>query len=360
MPGANELDVGAAVADIGAGLGFGSDDNGGGDDLDLDAGSSDGAGGDGGSAAAGGGGAPGGDPAGTTPEGDTSQVPADDATPPASGTPAPKPGQAPNTWKPEVAAKWAALDPEVQAEILRREDDMFKGIEGYKANAKIGEQFNQVIEPYKHILAHFKVDPVQQLSGLMKAHYTLATGSPEQRVQLFRHLAGQYGVDVSELSKDPPYVDPEVKRLTEGHQALESKFNQTQQELLREREAAAQQRVEAFEKETEADGKTLKRPYFKELEADVAAQLRAGAKDLQEAYDRAVWANPVTRVKEQQRLQQEADSKRKAEEKAKAEAARKATAANTRTTAKSGSAAAPLGSMDDTLRETLAKIEKRS
>ena len=76
-------------------------------------------------------------------------------------------------------------------------------------------------------------------------------------------------------------------------------------------------------------------------------------------YDRAVWSNPAVRTKELSRQQADAAKKAADEATAKAEAARKSTAANVRTSAKSGSAAAPLGSMDDTLAETFAAIKAR-
>lgn len=49
-------------------------------------------------------------------------------------------------------------------------------------------------------------------------------------------------------------------------------------------------------------------PYFDELADEIAVQIKAG-KELQEAYDTAVWANPVTRQKELARIQLEKDSK---------------------------------------------------
>ena len=115
------LDLSAAGESISADL-FGSstggDDNGSGtDDVNLD----DGAG---------------------TGDGTATTDPA------AMGTPAAKEGeagtstatglQAPKTWRPEAAAKFATLPPEVQQEVLKREEDIFKGLEGYKADASIG------------------------------------------------------------------------------------------------------------------------------------------------------------------------------------------------------------------------------
>ena len=42
----------------------------------------------------------------------------------------------PKGWKQEALDKFATLDPEIQAEVLQREDDFFKGIEQYKQAAQ--------------------------------------------------------------------------------------------------------------------------------------------------------------------------------------------------------------------------------
>ena len=49
-------------------------------------------------------------------------------------------------------------------------------------------------------------------------------------------------------------------------------------------------------------------PYFDELADEIALQIKAG-KTLQDAYETAVYANPVTRAKELARIQLEKDSK---------------------------------------------------
>ena len=53
---------------------------------------------------------------------DAQAAPVADSTEPAAAEVLP----APKTWRPEAAAKWAALPPEVQQEVLKREQDIFK------------------------------------------------------------------------------------------------------------------------------------------------------------------------------------------------------------------------------------------
>jgi hypothetical protein len=278
-------------------------------------------------------------------------------TPPAATTttpPAPGANEPPRTWRPEAAAEWAAVPPKVQAEILKREQDMFQGLETYKADAVVGKSVNSVLSPYMPILKQFNIDPVQQIGSLMQAHHTLATGAPEQKEALFRNLARDYGVDLGKLAgMEPAYVDPTVSGLQKDVQTLRSELSARQaadHQAAIKREAAV---IDAFA----ADPANV---HFQTVANDMVAILESKqASSLKDAYEKAIWLNPVSRAAEIARQQTEQAAKAKEEEAAKAAAAKAATAANVRTRAKSGSAAAPTGSMDDTLSETLAKIKAR-
>jgi hypothetical protein len=93
--------------------------------------------------------------------------------------------------------------------------------------------------------------------------------------------------------------------------------------------------------------------------ADDIARFVSQGLSLQDAYDKAVWANPVTREKQvQSRLQTEAE---KAKERARLDALpkKKAAGVNVRGRETQRTPTEPLGSMEETMRETLAKIKGR-
>ena len=280
--------------------------------------------------------------------------PAEPATP-VSSDPAPAPAsqtEPPKTWRPEAIAKWATLPPEVQQEVLKREADMFRGLEMYKADAATGKSIQQLLAPYMPMLQAAGLNPLQQIDGLMKAHHLLATGTPEQKQMLFQRLAQDYGVTLQPPG-EAPFVDPSVAALQTEISALKSQINARSQ-----REEAAVR--ETLQKELETFAADPAHQYFEEVTTDIAGLLRSGAaKDLTDAYEKAVWANPVTRAKEQSRLAAEAEAKRAADEAKRVEEARKATSANVRSRPKAASAAAPLGSIDDTLSAVLSDIRSR-
>lgn len=282
------------------------------------------------------------------------------ATPPAAGTPSAKEGasapaastlQPPKTWRPEAAAKFATLPPEVQQEVLKREEDIFKGLESYKADASIGKALKGVVQPYLQVFQSQGIDPMQQVSGLMRAHVALATGTPEQKQQFFQHLAKEYGVD---LDTEAPYVDPQVAGLQKQLSDLQSRLNGREQHEANEARSKLQAEIDSFASDPAHQ-------YFDEVANDMAGLLRSGAaKDLKDAYDKAIWANPITRAKEQARLTADAETKAKAEAAEKAKQARKATGANVKSSAKAASGTAPLGSIDDTLKAALVAIKSRA
>lgn len=259
--------------------------------------------------------------------------------------------QAPKTWRPEAAAKFASLPPEVQQEVLKREEDIFRGLEAYKADASIGKALKGIVQPYMQVFQAQGIDPLQQVSGLMRAHVALSTGTPEQKQQFFQHLAKEYGV---ELGMEAPYIDPQVAGLQKQLAELQSRLNVREQQEIAEARSKLQAEIDAFASDPAHQ-------YFDEVANDIAGLLRSGAaKSLQEAYEKAVWANPITRAKEQARLTAEAEAKAKAEAAEKAKQARKAIGANVKSSAKAASGTAPLGSIDDTLNAALAAIKSRA
>ena len=281
--------------------------------------------------------------------GDADPAPADPA--PADPAPAPAGLEVPKTWRADAAAKWAAIDPLVQAEILKREEDIFKGLESYKADAGMGRQLQQVIAPYQQIFQQSGIDPMQQVSELMRAHVALATGTPEQKQMFFQRLAQDYGVN---LGGETPYVDPQVAGLQKQLSDLQSRLMGRERQEQSTMQANLQREIDTFASDP-------KHPHFDEVASDIAGLLRSGAaKDLADAYEKAIWANPVTRAKEQARLTAESNAKAAQEAAARAEAAKKAAGANVKSKAKAASAAAPRGSIDDTLSAALTEIRSRA
>lgn len=264
---------------------------------------------------------------------------------------------APKTWRKEAAATWAALPSEAKNEILKREADIFAGIETYKVDAGFGKSVKSVVAPYEQIMRDNNMDPVRTIGGLLNAHHTLATGTPQARQELFFRMAKDYGIDLTGASQEagePPYVDPAVAALQNELASVKSTLSQQAQKIAAEQRAVVSKQIDAFA----ADPSNI---YWNEVSDEMAALLESKqASTLQEAYEKAIWTNPVVRAKEIAKQTAEATAKAQAEAAAKLEAAKQATAANVKARAKSGSATTPLGSLDDTLAAAMANIKARA
>ena len=281
---------------------------------------------------------------------------------PASTTTKPEPRTlAPGTWRQEAAARWKDIDPVIQAEILKREDDVHKGISNYKQAADAWKLTHQAIAPYLPTLQQLRIDPIQQIQGLMDINHRLATGTPEDKIQVLTDMAKRFNVDLAAL--DPaaqPWVDPQVASLQQTVRDLQSSLRQLEQVPVAQQKQAIAVEVDKFASDPA-------HVHFDRVYPEMVMLLRADNKiSLKEAYDKAVWANPVTRAEELQKVETEKAAQAakaavdaKAAAAARTAAARRATGVNVRSSAYSGRSSTPLGSIDDTLAQTLASIQGR-
>lgn len=264
---------------------------------------------------------------------------------------------APKTWSKEALAEWATIPDRAKQEILKREEDMFRGLEQYKAAADVGRAYDSAVEPYKQILSAEGVDPVQLFQSFAGNHYLLSRGTPEQKLGLAANLLDSYGIDLIQLAEfigDQVPADPTIARLEQEIAELRAGQQRVQTQELSAQQARINAEVEAFA----ADPKNI---YFNELIDDIAKLMGSGAAaSLQQAYDTAVYANPTTKAKELARLTAEAKSAAEAETEARGKKVARLTGPNVTTIPKQRDGTVPLGSMDDTLEETLAQIRSRA
>lgn len=266
---------------------------------------------------------------------------------------------APKTWTKEAIAEWAAVPPRVQQEILKREQDMFQGLEQYREKAELGGRYDKVVEPFKAVLAAEQVDPVQLFEAFAGNHYLLTRGTPEQKLSLAANMLSHYGIDPTALvmaigkNEPDPNADPRIAAMEKEIAELRSgQASREQQELNAKREA--------FEREVNEFANNPDNHYFAEVANDIANLLKTGAAtSLPQAYEMAVYSNPGTRAKELDRLASERAAAVKEAEAARVQSAEAAQAVNVKTTTKTRDGTMPVGSLDETLEETMRNINAR-
>lgn len=264
---------------------------------------------------------------------------------------------APSTWTKEALQEWAQIPERAKQEILKREDDMMRGLEQYKTAANLGQQYDTVVEPYRAVLAAENINPVELFQNFAANHYLLSRGTPEQKVQLAANMLQHYQIDLNALltqfNRMPAPADPRVQNLERQVQTLTQTLTTQQQTAQQQAEAAALADIEQFAADPA-------HPFFNELIGDIGKLMEAGvATTLKDAYEKAVYANPVTRQKEIDRLTAEKASAKEKEEAARKTKIAQSTAATVKANSHQRDGTVPLGSMDDTLSQTLAEIQSR-
>lgn len=253
----------------------------------------------------------------------------------------------PNTWKKDVAAKWNTLPPEVRAEVARREADFHKGIEQYRGAAQFAQAMDKAIQPYAATLQSLNVTPEVAVKELLSADHRLRYSQPQEKLAYFAELAKAYGIDLGQVQHyEPQQIDPNVSALQNQVQQLQGWIQQQSMMGQQQEEAKLHSEISSFASDP-------KHSHFESVRGHMAALLQAGqAKDLADAYEQAVYANPVTRAAI---LAEQQEAARK-ELTQKAQAAKTAASVNTRSRP-SMPVSTPIGSMDDTIRATLRRLQ---
>jgi hypothetical protein len=257
----------------------------------------------------------------------------------------------PTGWKPEVAQKFSTLPDDVKAEILKREEDFFKGINDYKVAADYGHSVHKMLQPYQQRLQEHGTNPVDYIASLARADNMIATApTQEQKVQYFRELANMYGITV-----DHGLFGAEDSTVT----ALRQELNQLKSSVNSQLSQAQAKEVATIQKTIDEFRAKPEHKHFDVLQHEIAALLQSGvAKDLKDAYDRALWANPTTRVAEQTRLQED-KAKADAELQKKAlEEAKKKKGINVRSTVAGSSGGKK--TIEQTLNDTYDALQSRA
>lgn len=292
------------------------------------------------------------------------------------GSPARDLNRPPSSWKPAAKAKWEGLDPEIRAEVHRRESDWLRGQSQLLPDAELGRSMRQVSEPYRMLIEAEGGTLETAVGQLLQTAALFRVGTPDQKAAALAQIARQYGIQTYPGGADAGYPqqaapqafrDPRVDELLQ-RQEME-RMQQRAEQTRREREEVDRLNgvVQAWSGAVDSAGRAL-RPYYSDVESDIAAlipQIRASspgmkAEDvLQQAYDRAVWAHPEIRPLLLQAQQNEIEAKRRADNQLRVKEAKKAASVNV--PRRASVPAAPtdrrgIDRMDDVIAETAREL----
>lgn len=267
------------------------------------------------------------------------------------GVQAPVVHDLPKSWKQDMRDHWGKLDPSVQAYVMEREKQMADGFGHIKP-------WRDAVAPHLDYLNAQNIPVHHAIDSLLRAHRMLTEGTIEERRANYRRLGENLKLveamaEQQQQNGQPPNLDPKVVELS-------SRVEQMERMARQEREAAiARIREENYKQVTAFAEDTKAHPYFDEV-ADQIALLVSQGQSLQEAYDNAVWLNPVTRAKEIARAQTEAEAKLKETARLEALPKKKAKGVNVSSSGDGSEPTEPTGTLEDTVRSTMKKIRERS
>jgi len=247
----------------------------------------------------------------------------------------------PTTWKKEYRDVWDKMQegkPLDKAEFAKfaeyanqREAEYKRGVSAYKAEADHAKQITDAINPFIPELQKHGISPSAWINNLGRAHYTLANGSYEQKLNAFNRLAQDYGIQLNQDALQMPeqaYVDPYQQQLMQQLQATQQQVQQLS--AIREQEENARLSNEISRVSSDKE----RFPHFEMVREDMAQLLERGlAPNLETAYAKAVRMNDEAYKLEQDKLLRSANTQAsKAQQVAKA----KATAVSPRSVTPSG------------------------
>ena len=267
---------------------------------------------------------------------------------------------APNHWPKDFAGKFEALDPAAQHMFMERykdlEGDYTKKTQAVAQYRKRQEAFDEIMQPHKADFERAGMDEVAAVRQLLAAHDYLRK-DPQNAIAW---LANQYGVDVGAVGNDPAledeYADPQVKQLQQQVAQLTGFIQNQQTQQQSQVQASTQSLIDQFAAETDANGNP-KHPHFERVRGVMGTLISSeNAKDLNSAYEMAVYADPELR-QEQVKAMAAAQS----QDSVKTEAVKKAKKAARSKVRGSATPAAPAlpanASIRDTIQASIRQLE---
>jgi hypothetical protein len=248
----------------------------------------------------------------------------------------------PSSWKKDYEEHWTKLDPTLQDYINQRESDYAKGVSTYKQNWDNAAPIYEAMQPFIPLLQEHNIQPQQWISNLGNAHKMLATGSQQEKLQMFAKLANDYGVSLQGLQGQQH--DPQFSQIAQELSQIKNEWSSFKTERERNEQTKLQDEITSFAQNA---------PHFDQVRDTMAGLLQSGvAQDLKSAYEKAIRLNDDIWQQNQAEAQQ-AKAREAAEQNQQRVAQAKAKAVSPRSTSPTGTMGTGTGKKG--LRETLSE-----
>lgn len=236
------------------------------------------------------------------------------AVQPATAQPAAasKPAGPPTSWPQEAKAAFPTLPPAVQMAIAKREEEMDKGSKAHQDERNRFREIEQVIAPHRPSFQQAGIrSDAEAFKQLLDWRHALAGPNREH---WFRELGRTIGINLSPQvqpqgqteGQDQNQLPPAYARQLFDHiGSVDQRLNSVMSRIEAENNARVAQEIADFSRD---------KPHFERVKTSMGMLMKAASDanqpiDLNEAYDRAVWADRDLRAE----MQAEAEQKRQQE-----------------------------------------------
>jgi hypothetical protein len=225
---------------------------------------------------------------------------------------------APISWTAEQKAKFASLPPDTQAYIAQRDKESHEAITRAGQQIKAFEPIREVIEQHADTFQRNGLQPHEGFARLLAVEKMLE----QDPASAIREIAKAYGVNLQGMN-DEQNATPENQRIAE----LEARLARQESHLTAQMRQKQEAESNALAREIADFAKD--KPHFESVRKVMAGLMSSGAAEtMQDAYDRAIYADPTIRQSLQVEAQKAAEDKRKAEEAERVSKAKKAAGVN--------------------------------
>jgi len=195
----------------------------------------------------------------------------------------------PQSWTPAAREKWAGIDSDIKAEIIRREEASANGVRQIQERFAPATQFIDQMRPVAAEAQAAGSDPVSYIQSLAQSERTLRTADMPTKFNELLRIAGQYGIPLADVINKS--VGQEVIKAPQQQPQLPQEFQQELQYMRQWRQEQESQQAVNVVTQFGAD-----KEFIGDVRNVMADLIERGlAQDLATAYDQACWMVPEVR-----------------------------------------------------------------
>lgn len=228
----------------------------------------------------------------------------------------------PASLKREFGEKWKTLPPDVKQFWAEREKTIHQGFTKMDDERSFAKNMRETIAPYQAMIQAEGSDPITATKTLLNFAYTMRHGSQDQKLALFDSMCDLYNLNRQDIYNrwvgNAPRQDPQVSALQQQLADIQRQLQTEQQSRQQVEDGQVNATIDDFASQEGHE-------HFETVRYEMGLLLKEGiANDLEDAYQRAIWANPSIRSTLTAQQSQAEQTKRVAEAAAKVQQARKA------------------------------------